>query len=304
RFYDRREIKDLIAYLRVVAFPHDELSYKRIVNVPNRGIGKKTLEVIEAYQRAKQVGWDEALKEAHQIEGIGAKAREALRGFYRMIESLRTYSEKPHLLVSELLEEILKRTGYLKELELERTMEAKIRIDNIQEFFSAVQEFEENWEPTFDPNQKQKAEEGLLEAFIESITLTSDIDSWDGGSDSLTLMTLHCAKGLEFPIVFMVGMEEEIFPHVNSFGGDSRDLEEERRLCYVGMTRAKEKLHFIYADSRRLYGSRQHNLPSRFLSEIPSHLYEEASRLDSSSEFEETVLLDTDEERKRRILFD
>ena len=292
----------MIAYLRVIAFPHDELSYKRVVNVPNRGIGKKTIEAIGAYQRTKQVGWDGALKEVDQIDGIGAKAREGLRDFYRIIESIRL--EKPRLLVSELLEAVLKRTGYLKELELEHTMESKIRIDNIQEFFSAVQEFEENWEPTFDPNQKQKEKEGLLEAFIESITLTSDIDSWDGGSDSLTLMTIHCAKGLEFPIVFMVGMEEEIFPHVNSFGSDSRDLEEERRLCYVGMTRAKEKLHFIYADSRRLYGSRQHNLPSRFLSEIPSHLYEEASRLDSSSEFEETVLLDTDEERKRRILFD
>ncbi|MBI4372723.1 MAG: UvrD-helicase domain-containing protein [Candidatus Omnitrophica bacterium] len=290
RFYDRREIKDLIAYLRVIAFPHDALSYKRIVNVPNRGVGKKTIEALEIYQRTKGVGWDEALKNVNHIEGIGAKAREALRDFQSTIESLR--AEKPRLLVSGLLEEILKRTGYLKSLELERTMESKIRIDNIQEFFSAVQEFEESGE-----------KEGLLEAFIESITLASDVDSWDGGSDSLTLMTIHCAKGLEFPIVFMVGMEEEIFPHVHSFGGDIGDLEEERRLCYVGMTRAKERLYLIYADSRRLYGSRQHNLPSRFLNEIPSHLYDEAVRT-SSSEFEETISLDIDEERKRRILFD
>ena len=144
--------------------------------------------------------------------------------------------------------------------------------------------------------------EGLLEAFIESITLVSDIDTWDAGSNSLTLMTLHCAKGLEFPVVFMVGMEEKIFPHVNSFGEDIRDLEEERRLCYVGLTRAKEKLYLAYADSRRLYGMRQHNLPSRFLNEIPSDLYEGGARLES---FQETVVLDQEaEEQSRKILFD
>ena len=291
RFYDRREIKDLIAYLRVIAFPHDQLSFKRIVNVPNRGIGKKTIEVIEAYQNAKGIGWNQTLQKIGEIDGVGAKAKEALRSFYRMVESFR--AEKSGFAVSELLEEILKRTGYLKALELEHTIEAKVRIDNIHEFFSAVQDFEESWQ----------AKERLLEAFIESISLTSDVDTWDGGSNSLTLMTIHCAKGLEFPVVFMVGMEEEIFPHVNSFGGDIRDLEEERRLCYVGMTRAKEKLYLIFADSRRLYGSRQHNLPSRFLNEIPTHLCEEADRLTLVSSDEETVSLDT-EEVKRRILFD
>ncbi len=291
RFYDRREIKDLIAYLRVIAFPHDDLSYKRIVNVPNRGIGKKTIETLEIYQREKGIGWDQALGQVSQIEGIGAKAREGLQQFYRMIQFLR--AEKTKRPVSELLEEILKRSSYMKALELERTLEAKVRIDNIQEFFSAVQDFEESYE----------SNEGLLESFIESITLTTNVDEWDGGSNSLTLMTLHTAKGLEFPIVFMVGMEEEIFPHVNSFGGDIQELEEERRLCYVGMTRAKEKLYFIYADSRRLYGSRQHNLPSRFLSEIPSALLEEAGRPESS--FDEEVHLEPDgPEVKRRILFD
>ena len=292
RFYDRREIKDLIAYMRVVAFPHDDLSYKRIVNVPNRGIGKKTVEQLEIFQRQKGIGWEGSLSQIHLIEGIGPKSRQALAEFYQIIQSLR--SEKKKRSASELLEEILAKTSYLKELEAERTVEAKIRIDNIQEFFSAVQDFEENYQ-TMD---------GILEAFIESITLASDIDSWDGGSDSLTLMTLHTAKGLEFPVVFMVGMEEEIFPHVNSFGGDLRELEEERRLCYVGITRAKEKLYFIYSDSRRLYGSRQHHLPSRFLNEIPPHLYEEADRL-SASKFDEEVFLEPDgDEIKRRILFD
>ena len=305
RFYDRREIKDLIAYLRAIAFPHDDLSFKRIVNVPNRGIGKKTLEVLETYQREKNIGWNRALQELEQIEPIGNKAREALRDFHRMIQSLR--AERVRFSVSELLEEILKRTGYLKELELERTFEAKVRIDNIQEFFSAVQDFEESWEPLSDTSRSSNEKEELLEAFIESITLTSDVDGYDAGSNSLTLMTLHCAKGLEFPVVFMIGMEEEIFPHVRSFGGDLRDLEEERRLCYVGMTRAKEKLYLAYADSRRLYGSRQHNLPSRFLNEIPAHLYEEADRLRSFNAGE-VVLLDEEEARelqtKKRILFD
>jgi len=132
----------------------------------------------------------------------------------------------------------------------------------------------------------------LLEAFIESISLTTDLDRWDQGSASLTLMTLHCAKGLEFDVVYMVGMEEEVFPHVNSFRPDVHDLEEERRLCYVGMTRAKSRLTFTYAESRRLYGFRQHNLPSRFLNEIPTSLYETITRFSPESDEEETVILD------------
>ncbi|MBI4357769.1 MAG: UvrD-helicase domain-containing protein [Candidatus Omnitrophica bacterium] len=300
RFYDRREIKDLIAYLRVIAFPQDELSFKRIINVPNRGIGKKTMEAIEAFRDKKGVGWDETFREIAKVQGIGIKARESIRSFHHLIESLRAKRSKR--LVSELLDDILNQTGYLRGLELERTMESKVRIDNIQEFFSAVREFEENWEAPPETVPGTVKGGGLLEAFIESITLVSDVDAWDQGSNSLTLMTLHCAKGLEFPVVFMVGMEEEIFPHVNSLGEDIRDLEEERRLCYVGLTRAKEKLYLAYADSRRLYGMKQHNLPSRFLNEIPAQLYEEGARLDP---FQETVVLDQEaEEQKRRILFD
>jgi DNA helicase-2/ATP-dependent DNA helicase PcrA len=141
-------------------------------------------------------------------------------------------------------------------------------MENIQEFFSAVQDFEEG---------RHEEEAGnLLESFLESISLTTDLDRWESGSNTLALMTFHTAKGLEFPIVFITGMEEEIFPHVHSFGESTEDLEEERRLCYVGMTRAKEKLCLSYADTRRLYGSRQHNLPSRFLNEIPAHLFDQA----------------------------
>ncbi len=304
RFYDRREIKDLIAYLKVIAAPEDFVSYKRIVNVPNRGIGKKTIEALEQYRQSKKVSFDQTLAEVNHIEGIGAKAKASLRDFWKLIQSLRL--EKPELSASQLLEAILERTGYLKELELERTFESKIRIDNIQEFFSVAQEFEENWEPSEEEinlQGRKGPKEGLLEEFLESISLITDLDTWDGGSDSLTLMTLHMAKGLEFPIVFIVGMEEEIFPHVHSFGESVEDLEEERRLCYVGITRAREKLYLAYAAARRLYGYRSHNLPSRFLNEIPSHLFEESSRLEVSPDFDERIVPD-EEEVKRRILFD
>lgn len=286
RFYDRMEIKDLIAYLRAVAYSDDQLSLKRIMNVPNRGIGKKTMEAFETFQRAHSWRWDEALKQVEHIPGIGTKARESLRAFREMMASLR--SQASSMLVSELLEEILKRTGYLKVLEAERTIESKVRIDNIHEFFSAAQDFEENWQPT----GREDGRVSLLEAFIESISLTTDLDRWDQGSASLTLMTLHCAKGLEFDVVYMVGMEEEVFPHVNSFRPDVRDLEEERRLCYVGMTRAKSRLTFTYAESRRLYGFRQHNLPSRFLNEIPTSLYETITRFSPESDEEETLIFD------------
>jgi DNA helicase-2/ATP-dependent DNA helicase PcrA len=303
RFYDRKEIKDLIAYLKAIAFPSDDLSLKRILNVPNRGIGKKTLEMLGEFQRSGGIALGTAIEHIDRVPGIGTKAKASLVSFYRLIQNLR--SRKTKLQVSELLQEIVDQSGYTDALETERTMEAQVRLENIQEFFSVVQEFEESWRPNEDLlNAGQNTGgEGLLEAFIESVSLVTDLDSWDGGSNSLTLMTLHCAKGLEFPIVFMVGMEEEIFPHVNSFGGDVSDLEEERRLCYVGMTRAKEKLYFVYADSRRLYGSRQHNLPSRFLNEIPSNLFEEESCLDAPLLYDEVIIPDLDELR-RRVLFD
>ncbi|OGW89724.1 MAG: hypothetical protein A3A73_04535 [Omnitrophica bacterium RIFCSPLOWO2_01_FULL_50_24] len=333
RFYDRKEIKDLIAYLKALAYPQDQLSFKRVVNLPNRGIGTKTISAFEAYQKSRGVTWNEALKNVSDLQGIGPRAKESLAQFGRMMESLKR--EKASFLASELLQEVVERTGYVKALESERTFESKVRIENIQEFFSAVQEFEENWEPAVEErapkkgvqyrtdrsvpllqaanrrsieqyrtDRSAKRYEGLLEAFLESISLITDLDTWDEGSDSVTLMTLHTAKGLEFPVVFMVGMEEEVFPHVNSLRSDTGELEEERRLCYVGMTRAKEKLVLTYANSHRLYGIRQHHLPSRFLSEIPSSLFEEVSSFaNSSREADETVVLDLDES-KRRILFD
>lgn len=279
RFYDRKEIKDLMAYLKVVVFPQDELSLKRILNVPARGIGKKTLELLEEYRQANSMTLYEALESADRINGVGLKVKTALRKFTGLMGELRR--ERSARVPSEALETILEKTGYLQELGMERSIEGQARIENIKEFIGVAQEFEENGLP------ENKGR--VIESFIESLSLQSDIDGWDAQSDTLTLMTLHTAKGLEFPIVFLVGMEEGIFPHVNSFGGSEDDLEEERRLCYVGMTRAKEKLHLTYASSRKLYGTRNFNLPSRFLNEIPHGLYETFGSVDWDDSQDETL---------------
>ena len=293
RFYDRREIKDLMAYLKVISSPEDSLNLKRIMNVPTRGIGKKAVEEIEKFQTKTQKTLFETLEACDLVEGISQKSKSAISRFCELIKTLR--SRRDDLLVSDLLEQILHETGYMHELETERTIEAKARIENIKEFFSVVQEFEESWEP----NQP-----GLLEAFLQSVSLQTDLDAWSLETPALTLMTLHCAKGLEFPIVFMIGMEEEIFPHVNSFGESVADVEEERRLCYVGITRARKKLHMSFANSRRLYGQRNHNLPSRFLNEIPRELFEDWQRLDEFIEYDPEEYADARSEIKRRVLYD
>ncbi len=308
KFYDRREIKDLIAYLKVLSFPEDAISLKRIMNVPSRGIGKKAFERIERYQNEKNLSLFETLCAIQNVPEIGSKTKMAVQSFCRLMIRLR--ENRNDLLVSDFLEQILNETTYLKELEFERTIEARARLENIKEFFSVVQEFEENWEPNLDPLPaagETILKKGLLETFLESISLQADIDTWDPTSAVLTLMTFHCAKGLEFPVVFMVGLEEEIFPHVNSFGESNADLEEERRLCYVGMTRAKKKLHLSYANTRRLYGFRHHNMPSRFLNEIPAELLEGTVRWDERIELEPDMGaedIDEFEVRKRKILFD
>jgi len=264
RFYDRREIKDLMAYLKVMAFPQDELSLKRILNVPARGVGKKTFDLLEAYRKEQSLPLYEAIHAADRISGIGAKVKNSLRGFVRFIEDLK--AGKRDLSPKEALERILDETGYLNELQAERTIESQSRIENIREFLGVAQEFEENG---LEENRGR-----MIESFIESLSLQTDLDTWDAEADTLTLMTLHTAKGLEFSVVFMVGLEEGIFPHSNSLGESAEEIEEERRLCYVGMTRAKVKLHLTYASSRKLYGVRGFNLPSRFLNEIPHELYE------------------------------
>lgn len=267
RFYDRKEIKDVIAYLRLVAYPHDEVSLKRVINVPPRGIGKKAIETLEAEVKGRT--WEEVLKNLKNISGLTPRVQKSLGDFYAWLERLRRkQSEMP---IRDILEKILEDTGYVAMLEAERTTEAQARLENIEEFFSVIEDHGERFDTIPEGRTENQSQ---LESFLESIELVTDLDAWDQGTNVLTLMTLHTAKGLEFPIVFMVGMEEGIFPHINSYAGASDEMEEERRLCYVGITRTQEKLHLSYATQRRLYGAVQHNLPSRFLNEVPARLYD------------------------------
>ena len=281
RFYDRKEIKDVIAYLRIVAYPHDEVSLKRVINVPPRGIGKKAMETLKAEARGRT--WDEVLQDLPNIQGLTPKTQKSLGAFCAWLTKLR--KKQKEMTIHEILERILEDTGYVSVLEAERTPEAQARLENIEEFFSVIEDFVERFVDTQNSDiaslSAQSSREGVsgekhsqLASFLDSIELVTDLDAWDQGTNVLTLMTLHTAKGLEFPIVYMVGLEEGIFPHINSYIGPSDDLEEERRLCYVGITRTREKLHLSYATQRRMYGATHHNLPSRFLNEIPAGLYD------------------------------
>lgn len=301
RFYDRREIKDLIAYLKVIANPQDDINLKRILNVPTRGIGKKALDVLENFSRQADVPLYEALRQVGTFENLQPKAKKAIAGVYQLFERLRR--ESRDIKTSELLQSVIDRTLYIEHLQVEKTSESQARIENIEELFSVIQDYEED----------QNGQPGNLGDFLESISLMTDLDKWDQGTNVMTLMTLHMAKGLEFPVIYMVGMEEGIFPHGNTSSEDIEDMEEERRICYVGLTRAREKIFLTCASQRRLFGSVQHNLPSRFLNEIPSGLYMTQGQMASSLKkaafdddimFDDLVIDDDDDEIKRRILFD
>jgi DNA helicase-2/ATP-dependent DNA helicase PcrA len=281
RFYDRKEIKDLLAYLKAIASPRDDVSLKRILNVPHRGIGKKALELLEAFQRTHHLSLDETLRGAKAISELGARTAKSVQEFHGMMDGFRKLAGK--MAVRELLEKIIEKTEYVDLLKAEHTIEAEARIENIEEFFSVIDDFEEG------------GREGDLAGFIESISLFTDLDTWDAGTNTLTLMTLHMAKGLEFPVVFMVGLEAGLFPNINSLGGETEEeLEEERRLCYVGITRTQGRLYLSYASSRRIYGRVAHNLPSRFLTEIPQELLKQESRFEEDPEKEGEVEIDYD----------
>ena len=262
KFYERKEIKDIIAYLRLIQNPSDNLSLKRIINEPKRGIGKTSLENIEQIANVNEISMYEVIKEADKF-GLNRVFLNS-RDFINVMEELR--SKKDELVISELIKQTLKKTGYTKALEDENTIEAENRIENLEEFLTVAMEFEE-----------ESADNGLSE-FLEGITLSSDIDDMEETDDSVTLMTLHSAKGLEFPVVFLVGMEDGIFPGSKSMF-EPKDLEEERRLCYVGITRAKQYLFLTCSQKRTIFGSTSYNPVSRFLNEIPKELldgYEEA----------------------------
>ena len=257
KFYERKEIKDIIAYLRLIHNPSDNLSLKRIINEPKRGIGKTSLDKIQEISDNSGTSMYEIIKKADKYELTRVYANS--RDFITQIEELR--AKKEEIKISDLIKQTLKTTGYTKALELENSVEAQTRIENLEEFLTVAIEFEE-----------QSADNTLSE-FLNNITLSSDIDGMEDQEDSVTLMTLHSAKGLEFPVVFLVGMEEGIFPGYKSIG-EPLALEEERRLLYVGITRAKQYLYLTCAKHRTIFGSTSYNQISRFVKEIPDELLE------------------------------
>ena len=257
KFYERKEIKDIIAYLRLIYNTADNLSLKRIINEPKRGIGKTSIEKISDIAEENNKSMYEIIKNAvdYGLNRVFVNTRE----FVDQMEYL--ISKQEELKISELIKETLNKTGYTKALEDENTVEAETRIQNLEEFLTVAIEFEEEFV------------ENSLGEFLESLTLSSDIDGMEDDENSVTLMTLHSAKGLEFPVVFLVGMEEGIFPGHQAIG-EPKEMEEERRLCYVGITRAKQYLFLTCAKQRTIFGSTTYNQPSRFLQEIPEELLE------------------------------
>ncbi len=285
KFYDRREVKDVLAYLRAIVNPDDQVAVKRVVNVPKRGIGATTIGHIDRVVDAESISFMTALEKAADNPRVSARAARQIGDFVALMDQLRALAEDGP---RAALEAVLEHTGYLAELEAERTIEALGRVENLKELASVASELEEqgpvgwvgdeeNWEDL----------DGLrrLELFLESVSLVSDVDSMSDDTGNVTLMTLHNAKGLEFPVIFMAGMEEGVFPHMRSLG-DPHELEEERRLAYVGITRTQERLYFSLATTRNLWGSVNYNSPSRFLAEIPDSLLTKAEARTRRSDVE------------------
>ena len=249
RFYDRREIKDLLAYLRAVANPTDEVSFKRVINLPRRGVGDTSIGRVDSWARARGLSFAEGLLHAEEA-GVTGKALSGIHQFNELLARLRErISEGP----GPVLRAVIDATGYVTELEAERTIEAVGRIENINELVGVAEE-----------NQD-------LDAFLEAVSLVADTDELSDDQTSVSLMTVHTAKGLEFPVVFIAGMEEGVFPHQRSIG-EPDEMEEERRLCYVAITRARQRLYLTHAFCRVIWGGAQYNPPSRFLSEVPEAL--------------------------------
>ncbi|MBQ0041174.1 MAG: UvrD-helicase domain-containing protein [Clostridiales bacterium] len=280
RFYDRKEIKDVMAYLRLIENPNDDVSMLRIINEPKRGIGAKTLSAIEGYARSYNYSLFQALCQEELQAVLGNKSRDAIKQLIEMIEDIR--AEQENLTISAIYDNVLRRSGYLAALEAANTVEADGRIENIMEFKSVIGEFEKgvddgSLEDFMDEIREERdailggsagtSEPTILGTFLERITLMSDIDNHNADEDAVVLMTLHSAKGLEFPIVFIPGMETTVFPGAMAFESDAK-MEEERRLCYVGITRAMKKLYLTGAQMRTLYGKTDFQNESIFLDEM------------------------------------
>ena len=261
RFYDRKEIKDIISYLQFLVNDSDTVAFERIVNVPRRGIGESTVKKIRVYLNETGKSIFEALESIEEIKNISPRIKGSLSEFKDLITELKSYSLQGP---SKTIQKVLELTGYKMSLIKEGTLESQMRIENIEELLNSAFSFENLYEEEIDEPY------GMLRDYLESIALFSETDKLED-ADRVLLMTLHNAKGLEFPYVFMTGMEENLFPHERSSQGDNSEIEEERRLCYVGITRAEKKLYLTHAWSRTLWGGTVYNLPSRFLEEGSSH---------------------------------
>ncbi|BAZ25333.1 ATP-dependent DNA helicase, Rep family protein [Kalymmatonema gypsitolerans NIES-4073] len=257
KFYDRKEIKDVLAYLRAIANPADTLSLSRVINTPRRGIGKATIEALNNAARELGTTLWEIISDETSVNTLAGRSAKAVNNFAQMIRNLQEQMET--VPVSELVQGVLEDSGYLKDLQTQGTEEAEDRVQNVQELFNAVLQFEE------------ESDDVTLQAFLSSTALSSDLDNLKEGETAVSLLTLHASKGLEFPVVFLVGMEQGLFPNYRSMN-DPASLEEERRLCYVGITRAQERLYISHARERRLYGSREPAMRSQFLDELPEEL--------------------------------
>lgn len=259
KFYDRKEIKDVICYLRVLYNPQDNISLKRVINEPKRGIGKTAIEKIQNFADEKEISFWNILQNIDVCPDV-TRSTKQIKEFVNLLEKIKQDINSGEIKVSEIISKVVNETGYISALELENTIESQTRIENIAELVAVAEEYE------------KEAVEPSLDDFLENIALVSDLDDTSKDEEEyITLMTMHSAKGLEFPVVFIPGMEEGVFPGYRSMG-DSAEIEEERRLCYVGITRAREKLYISCANRRTLFGNTTMNKPSRFLEEIPENL--------------------------------
>ena len=277
KFYDRKEIKDAVAYLRAVVNPTDEVSLKRIINEPKRGIGATTIAHIDRFSQARGISFAEAVDRVDEITQLNQRAQSAVREFGTLLAYVREKASEGG--VEAAVQSVLDDTGLVASLDAEKTIEAMGRVENLRELVGVASEFEQSNEGAVIGDEEFDSLDNLrrLEIFLESTALVADVDEWEEGAGAVTLMTLHTAKGLEFPVVFVVGLEDGVFPHMRSLG-DPAELEEERRLAYVGITRAQDHLFLTSAWNRMLFGGSNYNPPSRFLKEIPETLLHKAGK--------------------------